>query len=96
MDGRTITKTLEAVFDACGCIQEAGACDKCPVRHCCLDTTTFSEVCDIVSVGTFDEMLGFAKDIDAKSNEEDMAAYYADVARKAEQEERMITMAWGY
>lgn len=96
MSGKEIVKALGAVFDACGTIQEAGACSACPLSHCCLDDTNFSEVCDTVSIGSFDELIGLAEDIEDHYNNEDAAAYFAEVKRKEEIEERCIEERYGY
>ena len=91
MKGKEVVKALEAVFDACGIIQEGGACGSCPLRSNCLDEATFSQVCDMVTIGEFDEMLGLAEDIDNYMNEDS----HWDTVRKSSAEERMIDMAWG-
>ena len=34
---------LGEVYDACGYIHDMGGCDKCPIKHNCLDETTVTE-----------------------------------------------------
>lgn len=78
---------VRTLHDACEAIENAGECDRCPLRNCCLDVSSFMAVCEEVSAGMIDEFLGFSDDIENHYNEEDALAYYADMARKAERDE---------
>lgn len=93
--GEKITDMLYEILNACGTIEEAHACDSCPMRYNCLDTESFGYISSAVPAKRFDELLGFAADIDNYSNEQDAADYW-DTKRKADIEERMIDMEWGY
>ena len=95
MKGKEIVKALSSVFDACGTIIDGGACNACPLKYSCLNDTTFTEICDLIPMGAFDEMLGLAEDIEYKCNEDDASDYW-DMKRKADLEERMIDIGWGY
>ena len=78
---------VRTLHEACEAIENAGGCDRCPLRNCCLDVSSFMAVCEEVSAGMIDEFLGFSDDIERHYDEEDALAYYADMARKAERDE---------
>ena len=78
---------VRTLHDACEAIENAGECDRCPLRNCCLDVSSFMAVCEEVSAGMIDEFLGFSDEIGRHYDEEDALAYYADMARKAERDE---------
>ena len=78
---------VRTLHEACEAIENAGECDRCPLRNCCLDVSSFMAVCEEVSAGMIDEFLKFSDDIEEHYDEEDALAYYADMARKAERDE---------
>ena len=78
---------VRTLHDACEAIENAGECDRCPLRNCCLDVSSFMAVCEEVSAGMIDEFLGFSDEIEEHYDEDDALAYYADMARKAERDE---------
>lgn len=96
MIGKDTIENLGKLVEACRTIEYAGGCDRCPMRDCCLDVSSFNTICEEMSVRMVDELLGFADDIEEHDNEDDLISYYADVKRKADIEEQMIDMAWGY
>ena len=89
MDGRSFVndENIRGLYDACIVIEKACGCDKCPLRDCCLDVSSYLAVCDQVSAGMIDEFLDFADDIENPITEEDIIASYADMERKAERDE---------
>lgn len=80
-------ENVRGLHEACETIEDAGGCDRCPLKDCCLDVTSFKAVCEELSARMIDEFLGFADDIDEHYTEDDALAYYADMARKAERDE---------
>lgn len=89
-------ENLKGMYEACEVIESAGGCERCPLRDCCLDVSSFKSICECVSASMVDEFLGFADDIEEHNNEDDMFSYYADVKRKADIEEHSIYERWGY
>ena len=85
---------VRTLHDACEAIENAGECDRCPLRNCCLDVSSFMAVCEEVSAGMIDEFLGFSDDIENHYNAEDAVAYFADLKRKMDAEERDIDDRW--
>lgn len=77
---------LEVIYDACTYIQEAGGCDRCPIRNNCIDDTSVAEFADFVTKGSLTEMLDLADDIENYGNEQDMADYYAELKAQTERE----------
>lgn len=75
------------LHEACEVIENAGGCDRCPLKDCCLDVSSFKAVCEELTAGMIDEFLSFSDDIETHYNEEDAVAYFADMARKAERDE---------
>lgn len=84
MSGKHAVKVLETIFDACTHISEAKACSRCPLFYNCINDTPFAEVCDMVSIGAFEEFFRLADD---PEEEPDMEAYYADLQRKMDAED---------
>ena len=66
---------LDDIFDACGYIHDAGACDKCPLAHNCIDDTSVAEFQNFCTKDTLEEFLDFADDIEDYANEQ---AYIAE------------------
>ena len=65
-----LISNLSEVFEACGYIQDAGACDKCPMKAFCLEDTTVTEFADSVTRRTVKEMLDFADDVEKYADEQ--------------------------
>lgn len=78
---------LEDIFEACGSIKDAGACDKCPLKHFCIEDTTVDEFCDSATKGMLVETFGFADDVEEFISEEDYIYDLADRERKGERDE---------
>lgn len=78
---------LGEVYDACGYIHEMGGCDKCPIKHNCLDETTVTEFANFCTKGAVKEMLDFADDVENYISEEDYIYDLADRQRKGERDE---------
>ena len=62
---------LNEIFEVCGYIQDAGACDGCPLRLNCIDDTSVAEFADTVSRKTVTEFLGYADDVENYSREQE-------------------------
>lgn len=67
---------LETLYEACGSIQYAGGCDKCPLKTNCLDDTSVSEFANFTTKRALKEFLDFADDIENYNNEQDMDNYH--------------------
>ncbi|MBQ1295095.1 MAG: hypothetical protein IIY21_13720 [Clostridiales bacterium] len=67
---------LEDIYEACASIQDAGGCDKCPIKHNCLDDTSVAEFANFCTRGSLEEFMGFAEDVENYANEQDMADYH--------------------
>lgn len=79
---------LGEVYDACGYIHDMGGCDKCPIKHNCLDETTVTEFANFCTKGTVKEMLDFADDVEKYvTADEDYIYDLADRQRKGERDE---------
>ena len=70
---------LESLFNKCTEIREASGCDRCPIRHNCLDDTSVSEFIDTTTKGSFIEFYGFADDVEAYANEQDRKDYLEEL-----------------
>lgn len=55
---------LERIGDACGVIQDGGACDKCPMWATCMQDTSAEEWIYAITESMIDEMIGFSKDVE--------------------------------
>lgn len=75
MDGKKIVKHIEALVEACKTIEDAGACDKCPLhkKKICLEYSLLEEFEKELRSDDFDNFYGLADDIEeyANFNEED-------------------------
>ena len=78
---------LEDIFDACGFIKDAGACDKCPMKNYCIEETTVDEFIDSVPKWMLEETFGLAEDVGDFISEEDYIYDLADRERKGERDE---------
>ena len=83
---RRFTATLGDIYDSCGYIKDAGACDRCPLKAHCLDDTTVTEFADGAPKKSIEEMLGLAEDIEAYGNEQDLEDYHEWMNRGREEE----------
>lgn len=70
--------SLGTIYEACGYINDAGGCDRCPIKHNCLDDTSVAEFANFVTKGSLKEMLDLAEDIENFGNEQDMADYFEE------------------
>lgn len=68
---------LGEVYDACGHIQNMGGCDKCPMKHNCLDETSVTEFANFCTKQTVKEMLDFADDVEDYIHEQELAEWEA-------------------
>lgn len=95
-----IIKALDYLHSCCETISEGGACERCPILGNCLELTALSDVAEDMTAGDWDKFIGFADDVyksmEESMNEEDYEAYYADVARKGERDERYFDELYGY
>ncbi len=78
--------SLGDLYDTCGFIQDAGGCDRCPLKGNCLDETTLNEFANFVTKGNIREFLGFGEDVENYANEQDMANYHAELDAQKERE----------
>jgi hypothetical protein len=67
---------LGVIYEACGTIQDAGGCDKCPIKHNCLNDTSVAEFANFCTKGSLEEFLGFADDAENYANAQDMDDYH--------------------
>lgn len=84
---KEIMQGLETVFIHCETIQDGHACDKCPLFGICLEDTPLTDVANEVSTGMWEEFVAFADDVESYVSDEDMRAYFDDMASKAERDE---------
>ncbi len=90
-------ENVRSLHEACTTIEDAGGCDGCPLKGgCCLNEESFMYICEELTAGMIEELLSFADDIEQHENEEDAVAYFADLKRKMDIEERGIDERWGY
>ena len=75
-DAMKFINLLEVIYEACGSIQDAGGCDKCPIKHNCLDDTSVAEFANFCTRGSLSDFLDFAGDVENYSNEQEMADYH--------------------
>ena len=68
--------SLGTIYDACGFIQDAGGCDKCPIKHNCLNETSVTEFANFCTKGSLKEFLDFADDVENYASEQEMADYH--------------------
>ena len=100
-DVKMILDSLSLLHTACENINGLGACDKCPIRINCLESTSPLDIAEDVTAKQFDEFLGFSDDVEdylenqAIFTDENQRALYADWQRKSEAEEQMIDAEWG-
>ena len=90
------SELIRTMYEACDVITEAGGCNRCPLKNCCLDDSSFRTVCEEATVKQIDDFLGFSDDIEEHNNEDDMFSYYADTKRKADIEDASIWERYGY
>lgn len=74
------------LFDNCTYIQDAGGCDRCPLKTTCLDDTSVSEFIDSVTDNRIEEFLGFGEDVENYANEQDMQNYHEWMKAEMERE----------
>ena len=74
--------SLGTVFDACTYIKDAGACDKCPISHNCLEETPLTELENFCTRTAIKEFLDFADDVEYVMDYSDYVADMADEQRK--------------
>ena len=82
-----IVTALREIYENCNTIEMLGACEKCPFYNGCFKTTDFIEMCETITEEEIDELAEFADDVVHPITDEDILAYYADMARKAERDE---------
>lgn len=82
-DLKMIEKSLDLLMSACNTINDAGACEQCPLRLTnCLEETSFADIYYDLPMGSVEEMLGLADDVADYISEEDYIADLADRERK--------------
>lgn len=83
MDSTKQTKAfmdaLESLFNRCTDIKEASGCDRCPIRHNCIDDTTVSCFANFATKGSIIEFYDFAKDVEEYANAQDRADYLEEL-----------------
>lgn len=62
---------LNEVFENCGYIQDAGACDGCPLRLTCMDDTSVTEFADTVTRANIKEFMDYAEDVEDYAREQE-------------------------
>jgi hypothetical protein len=68
--------SLGTIYDACNFIQDAGGCDKCPIKHVCLGETAVADFANFCTKNSLREFLDFADDVENYANEQDMNNYH--------------------
>lgn len=90
MDSNAMAKAfmdaLESVFDGCTGIRDAGGCDRCPIRHKCIDDTSVSEFADTTTKGSIIEFFDFAKDVEEYANAQDRMDYLEELNAQTRRE----------
>ena len=73
---RDFITSLGDLYDSCNYIQDAGACERCPLSHVCLSETTLMDFANFCTIRDVKEFLDLADDIEQYGNELDMENYY--------------------
>ncbi len=77
---------LEVIYEACGSIQDAGGCDKCPIKHNCLNDTSVAEFANFCTKGSLTEFMGFAEDVQNYEREQEWNNYHSWMDAERERE----------
>lgn len=77
---------LEKIYDACGQIKDAGGCDRCPIRHNCIDDTPVAEFASFCTKRSLKEFLDLADDVEQFANEQDYDDYHEWLKAETERE----------
>ena len=75
LDSKVIIQALDQLVDACSLIDEAGACDKCPMKHTCMKEESLIDVMNFLTADRIDEMVEVSHQ-DHRSEEDRMASHY--------------------
>ena len=100
-DAQWIFNALDLAASTCQTIDEANACNACPLYTACIDVNAITDIAFEITAEQWTDFLDFAEDIDEYledreiNSEENQRALYADFQRKYEVEERMIDEEYG-
>ena len=94
-DARWVMNAIDLVAASCEQIQDAGACDKCPIKSRCEDMNDLLRVATCINLVEWMDFIDLADDVVDWHDELDYEAEVADQARKMESEERSIDERWG-
>lgn len=73
-DAREIEAAFDLISTACWNIKENDQCDRCPLKHICLEETALIEVADLVSGLSWDDFLRFSDEcLPSEELQNDMA-----------------------
>ena len=75
---------LGTVCDCCAFIEDAGACDGCPLKHNCLSETPAMDFVNFLTRDSIREFLDYSEDVERYVDEQDFIANMADIQRKEE------------
>ena len=78
--------SLGDLYDTCGYLQDAGACDRCPLKNNCMDEVSLNEFANFVTRNNVKEFLEFGEDVENYANEQDVADYHAELDAQKERE----------
>lgn len=81
-DAQWIINAVDLALSACENIQEAGACDRCPLFGTCLDDNSFLDVATSFNTDHWKDFLGLSDDVIDYISEQDYIANRADMERK--------------
>lgn len=76
--------SLGTVYDACAFIEDAGACDGCPLKYNCLSETPIMDFANFCTRRSIQEFLDYSEDVEKYVDEQDFIANMADIQRKEE------------
>lgn len=76
--------SLGTVYDTCAFIEDAGACDGCPLKHNCLSETPIMDFANFCTRRSIQEFLDYSEDVEKYVDEQDFIANMADIQRKEE------------
>lgn len=101
-DAKDIINGLELIHMCCETIEECGGCDYCPMGSDCFEYNSLLDSYENISVGKWEEFIGFADDVEEFIKERNMTRNERrqlewedeyDRIRKGERDERYIEEA---
>lgn len=83
---KALMDALENLFDRCIEITDAGGCDRCPIHHVCIDSTSVKEFADTATKGSITEFFDFAKDVEEYANAQERLDYLEELNAQTRRE----------